>query len=472
MASESIKILIEAEDKASMQVAAASKNIEQAVKGVKETGQKAKGSLEFVGVLAGQLGGAELQTAAQGMGAITEKVGQFSEVMKAGGAAAGVFQAGIMALVATMSFSLGKTIGETIFGVRDLSKELEDMTAQFEAQGEAMRQAASAKLGEQMEDLQLIRDPKKQQKEAFELFNAIQKKRDEAIRSAGLYENQVESIRQTENKYLGKLGELSEADNERANQLQLTANNQRALAAEYDNELAKLGQVYGQRAKSIQAIKEQQRAEDEAAAKKKSLYDTELSSLRGINYQYIELTKGQDAARRAQLQDQGLSQIQIDRIRFAEDALKVEKDLAAQKQKAQDAELSRLQKVGDLAKNELDRLKEQKIALEQGEQAAHAFRLTQQGLDQETANAIAASQAAMDTANKAAQQRMQPVPQNMATESRLLARGPREDSQKKIEQYTKATSEQTAATAIAIEKLSKVIEATEKETLVIQKRGI
>ena len=48
MASESIKILIEAEDKASMQVASASKNIEQSVKGVKETGQKAKASVEFM----------------------------------------------------------------------------------------------------------------------------------------------------------------------------------------------------------------------------------------------------------------------------------------------------------------------------------------------------------------------------------------------------------------------------------------
>jgi hypothetical protein len=81
MAGDAIKIVIEAEDKASAQAINASRNIENAVKGVKETGQKAKASTEFIGVLAGQLGGSQFQAAASGVAAITEKVGQFSEVM-------------------------------------------------------------------------------------------------------------------------------------------------------------------------------------------------------------------------------------------------------------------------------------------------------------------------------------------------------------------------------------------------------
>ncbi|MFO0201501.1 MAG: hypothetical protein ACK528_00045, partial [Alphaproteobacteria bacterium] len=198
MASESVKILIEAEDKASAQVANASKNIEQAVKGVKETGARAKGSIEFVGVMAGQLGGGQLQTAAQGVAAITEKVGQFSEVMKTGGKGAAFFQAGIVALVGVMAFQLGKTISEAIFGVRDLAKEFEDMTAESDQQAEAMKQIASIKFGEQLEDVQLIKDPKKQQAEAVALFKAIEEQRNNAIKSASVYDAQAEKIRTKE----------------------------------------------------------------------------------------------------------------------------------------------------------------------------------------------------------------------------------------------------------------------------------
>lgn len=452
MASESVKILIEAEDKASAQVANASKNIEQAVKGVKETGQRAKGSIEFVGVMAGQLGGGQLQTAAQGVAAITEKVGQFSEVMKAGSTAAGFFQAGIMALVGAMSFNLGQSIGEAIFGVRDLTKELEDLTAQYQQQAEVMKQTASIKFGEQMEDLTLIKDPKKQQSEAAALFKAIEQQRDNAIKSAAAYDTQAQKILDTENKYLGKMGALSEADQDRANQLILTANNQRTLVGELDNELAQLSKMYGPRAKMIEQIKQQQKAEDEAAQKKKAIDDSALSSLRSINYQYIELTKGQEAARREQMKDQGMTDIQIERILFAERALGVEKKLADQKRKAEEAEQSRLQKVADLRESELERLQEQKILLEQGEKAAHIFRLTQQGLDRDTAEAIANAQAASEQAAKSKQiQTAQPV---AAVESRLLSRGPQQDKMTDIAKSSKVTAEQAAAINQGITKLA------------------
>ncbi|MFO0201872.1 MAG: hypothetical protein ACK528_01950, partial [Alphaproteobacteria bacterium] len=259
-------------------------------------------------------------------------------------------------------------------------------------------------------------------------------------------------ILDTENKYLGKMGALSEADQDRANQLILTANNQRTLVGELDNELAQLSKMYGPRAKMIEQIKQQQQAEEEAAAKKKAIDDSALSSLRSINYQYLELTKGQEAARREQMKDQGMSDIQIDRILFAERALGVEKQLADQKRKAEEAEQSRLQKVADLRESELERLEEQKILLEQGERAAHVFRLTQQGLDRDTAEAIANAQAASEQAAKSKQiQTAQPV---AAVESRLLSRGPQQDKMSDIAKSSKATAEQTAAINVGISKLA------------------
>jgi hypothetical protein len=400
-------------------------------------------------VMAGQLGGGQLQTAAQGVAAITEKVGQFSEVMKTGGKGAAFFQAGIVALVGVMAFQLGKTISEAIFGVRDLAKEFEDMTAESDQQAEAMKQIASIKFGEQLEDVQLIKDPKKQQAEAVALFKAIEEQRNNAIKSASVYDAQAEKIRTKEANFLGI---LSEADNDRANQIQLQANQQKALVGELDNELAQLGKLFGPRAKMIEQIKQQQKAEDEAAQKKKAIDDSALSSLRSINYQYLELTKGQEAARREQMKDQGMSDIQIDRILFAERALGVEKQLADQKRKAEEAEQSRLQKVADLRESELERLEEQKILLEQGERAAHVFRLTQQGLDRDTAEAIANAQAASEQAAKSKQiQTAQPV---AAVESRLLSRGPQQDKMSDIAKSSKATAEQTAAINVGISKLA------------------
>ena len=82
MASESVQILIEAEDKASAKIASATQAIDQNIKSVKDTGAKAKASTEFLGVLAGQLGGTELASYAGQLAGVTEKVGQFVKDLK------------------------------------------------------------------------------------------------------------------------------------------------------------------------------------------------------------------------------------------------------------------------------------------------------------------------------------------------------------------------------------------------------
>ena len=83
MATESVKILIEAEDQASAKIAAASKEVENRIKNIKDVGGKAKASTEFLGTLAGALGGSEIAGFASQLGGLTEKVSAFSEVQKA-----------------------------------------------------------------------------------------------------------------------------------------------------------------------------------------------------------------------------------------------------------------------------------------------------------------------------------------------------------------------------------------------------
>jgi len=133
----------------------------------------------------------------------------------------------------------------------------------------------------------------------------------------------------------------------------------------------------------------------------------------------------------------------------------MEREKADAKKKADEEEKARIQKIDDLRKSELERLQEQKIAIEQGEQAAHAFRLQQQGLDQGTAEAIAAAQAAMDASKEKEKKDAKAIEQtsNAAFESRLLSRGPREDDQKKIVENTKLTVEQLGKVEEAIKKL-------------------
>lgn len=463
MASESIKILIEAEDKASMQVASASKNIEQSVKGVKETGQKAKASVEFFGVLAGQLGGSQLQSAAGGVAAITEKMGQFSEMMKVGGAGAMAFSAGLTLLVTTMSFKLGQSIGEMIFGVRDSTKAFEEARTEAEAYAASLVAAGNQKFSEQLEDIELIRNPEAKQQAAHDLFRSIEQGINNAIGSMNYYQEQVDSM----DASAGIMG-LSDEQTEIRNQLQQQANLQVDIHASLREQLQTVSKQYGARSQLVQTIKAQQAAEDAANAKATQNFNAGISTLKQLGFQYDELTKGAEAARAAQLKDQGISEIHIKSILVMDGLIAKEKELKAVKDKARQDEQSRLSQVENLAQSELQRLEEQKVALEQGQQAAHAFRLTQQGMDKESAEAIAAAQAAMDASTKAGDKKVQPAAALQATESRLMIRGPKEDSQKKIEQNTQVTAEQSKLMNAAISKLKDAVEKTQGQRLTLE----
>jgi len=176
--------------------------------------------------------------------------------------------------------------------------------------------------------------------------------------------------------------------------------------------------------------------------------------MKALRAQYDELTMGSLEAKKAQLLAEGATAQDAQIIINLQKMVDLEKEKADAKKKADEEEKARIQKLDDLRKSELERLQEQKIAIEQGEQAAHAFRLQQQGLDQGTAEAIAAAQAAMDAA-KDKDKNKKPIEQttNTAVESRLLTRGPKEDTQQKIVENTKLTVEQLAKVEEAIKKL-------------------
>jgi hypothetical protein len=214
-----------------------------------------------------------------------------------------------------------------------------------------------------------------------------------------------------------------------------------------------IGKIYGIRALEVKAIKDKQQAEDEAEAKRKQISANSLSQMQALRQQYNELTMSAEDAKMAQMLAEGKSEQDAKIITNLQKMVDLEKEKADAKKKADDEEKARIQKIDDLRKSELERLQEQKIAIEQGEQAAHAFRLQQQGLDQGTAEAIAAAQAAMDASKEKKDAKAIEQTSNAAFESRLLSRGPREDDQKKIVENTKLTVEQLGKVEEAIKKL-------------------
>jgi hypothetical protein len=449
MAGDAIKIVIEAEDKASAQAINAARNIESAVKGVKETGQKAKASTEFIGVLAGQLGGSQFQAAASGVAAITEKVGQFSEVMKVGGAGAMAFQAGVTLLVTTLSFNLGKSIGEAIFGVQELKDEFGEARAQIEGFTQSMISASDKGFKEKLEDISLIKDPAKQQNEAVAAFAEIQGAINKAYDNFHYRQQEIERLR-GETDILGNNDEtiaMLELENEQYN----------ATIASLEKQKWALSDLYGERANGIKAIKAQQKAEEEAANKAKQTQASIESQLKKNNYAYLELTKGVEAARMAQLADEGIDEANAKRIVFAEQATRLEKERADAKKKDDDQEAQRIQRIADLQASETDRIKEQKILLEEGEEAANRFRLEQQGLGKEAAARIASEQAALDRQKKQGElaKKLAEKPQLMSVEQRLVSRGVNEDTQKDIAANTLKTVERLDAVAEAIKNQSK-----------------
>ena len=82
--SEGVEILISADDQASKVLAKVSDNVDAKVKQIKTVGQGAKASTEFIGTLANSLGGSALGSYAAGIAQMTERIGAFSEVSKAG----------------------------------------------------------------------------------------------------------------------------------------------------------------------------------------------------------------------------------------------------------------------------------------------------------------------------------------------------------------------------------------------------
>lgn len=105
--------------------------------------------------------------------------------------------------------------------------------------------------------------------------------------------------------------------------------------------------------------------------------------------------------------------------------IELQKEQERERQQAIDAQERERERVADMLKKETDRITQQRIELEKGKEAAHAFALEMQGLAKEDAQRIARDQAEIDALkDKKALKTTTGDTTLQAFESRLLTRGP------------------------------------------------
>ena len=450
--SESVKIIIDAEDLASAKTAAAAKNVENNIKAIKSSGEQAKKSTEFFGTIANALGGSELGAFASQLGGITEKTSQFAEVQKLGGAGALAFKAGLVGAVGVVAFQFGSAIGNAIFQTEKWTeklKEASDKAKELATNAAGIRQT---QFNERREDIEIFQDPEQKREAYKELLGELNRN------LAG-----VESQARASKKAAEEWAAAWQITGDRqgfAQQAQQQANEDAERVKALQAQRAEVEKMLSPRAEENRLLREKLELDKQAeanVAKLKEEIDLLNGKVKVLSSEEAALMRKRDLLKE-QKQKETASDVFIKQLReeiallatrnedlnAAEaarnttspeqaavvelmlkhrDALKQqreqEKQAAAQKE-------NEAKRIADLKQAELDKLEQERVLLTRGAEAAHAFSLQKQGLSEADAKAIAAQQAANDKlkASQQAKPGIGPTQINQAFEARLLTRGP------------------------------------------------
>lgn len=498
-ADESVKIIIEAEDQASAEFEMAQRRAEAMVYGTRDATEKlqaeidelnqlyktgaisvenynkvhanlqgkmdslnntfktnasrTKASAEFAGVLANTLGGTQFGAYAGQVAQITEKVSQFSEVSKVGGAGAMAFKAGLVGLVGVLSFQLGKALGDIIFQTKKWEEELAKATQKQRELSAEIQKTRLADFGLEIEELQAIGDE-------TERNLALREKLKSVTDETGRVQANVQALQAIvdENaEWSWQFGQRKLNSIQKEEELKQAKESLAIL----EQEREVLQEMFSDRKGDIAA---RQKANEIAAGS-----DAYLASLRDElallrmdaderrKAEAINNTSGEGAAGEA-------FQLMKERDAIIEKQ-KIEEDAANEK-------LANETRIKELRDSSLLALKQERIALLEGAEAAEVFALQQQGLDEATAKRIASEREALRLLREekekekdvtlqadAVEQKQLSNPQLTAVESRLQTRGRTEDPTQKV----------AANTAEAVKQLQKLNENINKQQKVAPK---
>ena len=400
MTTASAKVIVDAEDLASKKVADAARNVERSVKNIKDVSGKAKASTELFGTLATTLGGSQLGGYAGQLGQLTERISAFSEVSKAGGAGALAFKAGLVGVAAVITYQVSSAIASLVLDIKGAERAMQEA---FKGMDDAAQGFATAQARRHAKDMA---------------------------------ELQVGSAEEQTEKQTAKLKELNK-------ELAFTGIRYKMLTVEQENLTATASYwdqyVSGASAERIADIEREKQIED-ANFKRLQSQQTAVRDL------LDQETKDREARVEAEKVAASVKE------QAAKDEIAAQKAIADEADRAAKAKIAESERIAGIRQNEIDRLKEEKILLTEGAEAAKRFSLEKQGVYKESAARIAAAQTELEALKKEPNQPKSVAIGSQAVQSRLLTRGPAEKGIDKISKNTEKTVERLDGMIRLIEK--------------------
>lgn len=408
------------------QFAAAEERLQAKIEGnenaFKEIGGQAKITTEFVGTLAALSGNSQIASLAGQMASATEKVSQFSEVSKAGKAGALGFKLGLIGLAASIGFGIGKALGDIIFQTEKFERAMEDAKEEARALDEQVRKVQANIFANAKEDIELIRDPEEKRAAYKKLFDDLNRDIDTAGKQVEKSKREVEEWADSW-KITGNQKAYAEQAEE---QLQIDRDRLAALKEQRD-EINKLISV---RAQENEEIRKANEAKDKSESYIESLKQ-EIEYLGATREEQIKL----DALRNTTDEDRSEAE-RLLRERDAINAkLEAERELAQLRKQEQEELVRAAEKAEEDARRKAEKAKEleasireanelRRIEIEQGKEAARVQALVNKGLSQQKAEELAAEEKALDALQKKEDKgKPKDAPGLRATEGRLLTRG-------------------------------------------------
>lgn len=450
MATEEVKFLITAENRAEGKFRMAQKQIKDAVGGVRTMGESAKRSTELVGTMAQQMGGSWLGSFSGQVAMATERMSAFSSVATTGAGGLMLFKAGAVGIASVLTYQVTKAIYMAVSGFSELKTEIENTEKAMDSATDRMLQM-------------------KQQR--FGMLNA-----DELKGQSDKISQEIERLQAKTEGYREELDRLNKGFHAMSVQdfVDWAAGSEESTQALLDNADKQL-RFYQDLADQIKLNTE---AEKRAAAERKRIYaeqdrarDEQLET-RARKYvqdlkkeiAYLQATEEEKLAIRQKEERQAVhtasTQDDLERLIKERDAVKqrleAEKEAAAlRKQQAQEES-----KIADMTKRTVEQLQLEAIRIKEGEEAARAMALTMQGIDKDTADRIASLEAMIQAVKNGTQdgnnQQSNAGPNN-ALESRFLS------GRTVTTDYTKVTAEQTKKTTELNAQQLKMLEEAQAE---------
>jgi hypothetical protein len=446
----------------------------------KSVGKNAKGAGDAISAFANATGNPEIAALAGSLGMASNEFAKFRDMAGQAGSGSLAFKAGLVGLVGTIAFGVGKAIGDAVFETEKFGKAMQDAKDDAAALDLQIAKMNQRRASEAREDIELIRDPEAKREAYKSLLGDLDKN------IAGV-SSQVASSKKEVEAWANAwqiTGERKAAAEMASAQL---ANDKARLAALKDQR-DEIARILSLRTQENEAIKRQNELQDKSDSFLESLRQ-EIQLLEATREEQIKL----EAARRAVGADVGeaerllrdrdaiLAKQQAERDADAEKKRREDRQKAEDERKAQAAERE-IERIKNAEEAERERLKIARIAIEQGKEAAKVALLVSQGIDEATAKQLAAEEAAIDLLKEknkikedkadkpkaAGQQSLQP------TESRLLTRGPGQRPEElwkriadEVQKLRKPMDVVAKATEKAAEETEKIATNTEKTTQIV-----